>query len=264
MAPLTTIRIEHKPYGVVELVLNRPDVRNAFNAEMIAEISQALSELAATIDANALRLLVVRAEGSVFCAGADLNYMKEQSAASPVQNLRDAQTLGQMFFKLACFPVPVICVVQGAAIGGGLGLTVCADYVIASVDAVFATSEVILGIVPGVISPYIVRKIGLSAASPLMLTGRRYTAHEALKFGLVNEVAEMADVPLQPVLDMFLKAGPNAARRTKALLKKASPLPGPDLFQFCAQAIADARVSDEGQAGLAAFFDKKPPPWTLK
>ena len=258
-----TIRAEALAQGVTRLVLDRPQVRNAFNAQMIRELSQILAELA-ELPPDRLRLLLLEGEGNVFCAGADLAYMKEQASAEPERNLENARELGRMFSRLGGFPAPVVSCVQGAAIGGGLGLAVCSDFVLADPRAVFATSEVMLGLVPAVISPYIVRRLGLAYAAPLMLTGRRIQAREALLSGLVQRLVEPAETTgeaLAKVLREFLSAGPQAARATRELLRRIAPLPGPDLFEYTAGAIAAARASDEGQTGLRAFFHKTPPPW---
>lgn len=257
-----TLRVEVLPHGVHRVVLSRPEVRNAFDETMMGELGSALDELA-TIEPSGLRLLLLEGEGKVFSAGADLGYMKRLGAKSYEESLGDARVLARLFYRLADFPAPVIAYVQGAAIGGGLGLTVCADYVVAEERTVFATSEVRLGIVPGVISPYIVRKIGLHRAAPMMLSGRRIQAAEALDAGLVQLVSNDRageDVLQEVVLD-FLAAGPEAARRTKALIKRASPLPDSELIEFTAVQIAEARAANEGKEGLQSFFDKTSPPW---
>jgi methylglutaconyl-CoA hydratase len=259
-----TLRVEALEPGIMRLVLDRPEVRNAFNARMIQELSQALAELAANPDPERMRLLLLEGEGTVFCAGADLAYMKEQAGAEPSANRDNALELGGMFSRLGRFPVPVVSHVQGAAIGGGLGLAACSDFVLADPMAVFATSEVTLGLVPAVISPYVVRKLGLAHAAPLMLTGRRIQAREALGFGLVQrlvEPTESSEEALSRVLWEFLCAGPRAARATRELLERIVPLPGPELLEYTAGAIAAARASAEGQAGLQAFFDKTAPAW---
>jgi len=261
-----TLRVEALAHGVKRLVLNRPEVCNAFNAPMIQELSRAFAELAAIQDVERMRLLLVEGEGSVFCSGADLGYMKEQGIASPEQNLENARELGRMFSRLASFPAPVVCCVRGAAIGGGLGLSVCSDFVLADPSAVFATSEVMLGLVPAVIGPYVVRKLGLAQAAPLMLTGRRVRAPEALAMGLVQrlmEPSESQEATLSRVVREFLAAGPRAARATRELLRRISPLPEPELFEFTAHTIASARLSSEGQDGLKAYFKKTPPPWAV-
>jgi methylglutaconyl-CoA hydratase len=207
---------------------------------------------------------VLEGEGGVFCAGADLAYMKEQAAAGPGPNLENARELGRMFAALASFPAPVVACVRGAAIGGGLGLAACSDFVLAEPMAVFATSEVTLGLVPAVISPYLVRRLGLAHAAPLMLTGRRILAPEAMGAGLVQRLvqpSETLEEALGKVLEEFLCAGPEAARATRGLLLRIAPLPDPELFEATAAAIAAARASREGQAGLQAFFDRNAAPW---
>jgi methylglutaconyl-CoA hydratase len=258
-----TLRVEALPQGVLRLVLDRPEVRNAFNAQMIQELARALAAVAA-IPGDGLRLLLLEGEGTVFCAGADLAYMREQAAAGPARNLDNARDLARLFRGLAELPVPVLSYVRGAAIGGGLGLAVCSDFVLADPLAVFATSEVMLGLVPAVISPYIVRKLGLAHAAPLMLTGRRIQAREGLASGLVQRLVdpgETGEEALTRALREFLAAGPQAARATRELLRRIAPLPSPELAEFTAGTIARARASAEGQEGLAAFFDKAAPSW---
>lgn len=262
----TTLRVESLNLGVKRVVFTRPEVRNAFDETMIQELRDVLDHLAGVPDPAQMRLLILAGEGSVFSAGADLGYMKRLASESLEESLEDARKLADIFYRIADFPVPVLAAVQGAAIGGGLGLAVCCDYVLAEGDAVFATSEVLLGIVPGVISPYIVRRIGLASATPLMLTGRRIRAEEARELGLVQRVVNGNELlsALQEVMLDFLAAGPEAQRRTKELLKRASPLPGPDLVDFTVEAIARARGSAEGKKGLEAFFSKVPPAWAAR
>ncbi len=260
---MKTLRVETGSRGVKQIVLSRPEVRNAFDEVMIAELKEVLGDLAGIPDPEKVRLLLLTGDGPVFSAGADLNYMKRLAESGESKSLDDARGMAQLFYALAAFPTPVICAVRGAAIGGGLGLAVCADFVLAEDKAIFATTEVRLGIVPGVISPYVVRKIGAGVASPLLLSGRRIKAPEAREIGLVQQVAsaEGFDAALDDVVLEFLHAGPEAARRTKKLVLRAAPLPTPEHIEFTARAIADARRSAEGQAGLASFFDKKAPPW---
>ena len=168
-----------------------------------------------------------------------------------------------MFYKLASFPTPVVCAVKGAAIGGALGLTVCADYVLCDENAIFLTSEVLLGIVPGTISPYIIRKIGVGHSSYFMLAGKKMNAQEAQFIGLVNKVTAESEfnTELDKVTHQFLMAGPNAARKTKELIRNCSPLPSQELFELSAEYIAQVRATDEAQKGLAAFFSKEAPYW---
>jgi methylglutaconyl-CoA hydratase len=264
-----TLRVKHAGCGVVRVILNRPEVRNAFNAEMIGELNDVLAELAATREAEKMRILLLEGEGSTFCAGADLAYMQEQARGNEAQSLSDARVLGTLFFRLASFPTTVISAVRGAAVGGGFGLVCCSDVVLADSKAVFATSEVRLGIVPGVISPYIVRKIGCGRAASPMLSGMRMTARSAFEMGLVNQVVDSSTdegaftEALLGIINEHLAAAPNAVRRTKELLRRLHPLPDPGIFEFTAQAIAVARCSEEGQHGLGKFFEKKQPNWTV-
>ncbi len=262
----STLRVESLSLGVKRIVLARPDVRNALDETMIDELRDVLDHLATLPDPEQMRLLLLAGEGKVFCAGADIGYMKRLGAKGLEESFEDAKGLASLFYKLADFPTPVVAVVQGAALGGGLGLTVCSDYVLAEETAVLATTEVLLGIVPGVISPYVVRKIGLAAAAPLMLTGRRIEAREALASGLVSKAVPGTELEktLQEVVLDFLAAGPEAQRRTKELLKRAQPLPGPEHIDFTAEAIAKARSSPEGRKGLEAFFSKAPPAWAAR
>jgi methylglutaconyl-CoA hydratase len=262
--PGRNVRLEALPHGVMRLVLARAEVRNAFDAGMISEISGALGALMHAPQGAELRLVLLQGEGETFCAGGDLAYMQAQAAATPEENVVDARALGRMFHRLASLPVPVLCHVQGAAIGGGLGLAACSDYVLADAAAVFATSEVRLGLVPGLISPYVIRRLGVAHAAPLLLTGQRMNAAEALRIGLVQRVldpSEAAGEALTELLGQFLAAGPEAARRTKALLLRVSPLPDADLSEFTARAIAEARASVEGQEGVRAFFAKAAAGW---
>ena len=257
------LRGETLRHGIGRLVLARPALRNAFDALMIEELIQCLTAFRA-LSPEALRVLVLEGEGSVFCAGADLGYMRVMAQAGPESNTADARALAALFHSLAAFPAPVVCVAQGAALGGGFGLAACSDIVLADAAAKFATTEVRLGIVPGVISPFVLRKVGLAHAAPLMLSGRRIAAEEARSIGLVQRVvptAEDLDACLSEVLLDLLQAGPQAARGTKALILRAQPLPDAEWTEFTVQAIVEARASAEGQAGLGAFLAKQPVPW---
>jgi len=257
------IRVDQLSHGVVRLVLARPELRNAFDGVMIGELSRSLEVLRA-LPAEQLRLLLLDGEGDVFCAGADLGYMRTLATASMAQNLEEARSLAQMFHRLASFPAPVLAAIQGAVIGGGLGLAACADIVVAEAQAVFATTEVRLGIVPGVISPYVLRKLGVSRGGELMLTGRRILGEEAQALGLVHHLVSAPSnfgTRLSEVILECLLAGPEAVRRTKGLLLRGVPLPDASLTEFTISAIAEARASAEGQAGLSAFLEKQSAPW---
>lgn len=258
-----TVRLEALAYGVKRLLLNRPEVKNAFDARMIGEVLAALSVAAAIEPPEEMRLLLLTGEGPTFCAGADLTYMRTQAGRSEEDNLADAQILGRMFRALATFPAPVIGVIRGAAIAGGFGMAACADFVLAEEDAVFATSEVRLGIVPALISPYIIRKIGPAHAAPMMLSGLRLRAGELIASGLVQRTAPSSELDLEAesvILD-FLQAGPHAARRTKSLLLALAPPPDPAITELTVRANAQSRASAEGLDGMRAFMDRKAPGW---
>ncbi|APJ03641.1 enoyl-CoA hydratase-related protein [Silvanigrella aquatica] len=257
------IRVENFQHGVKKLIFSRSEIRNAFNEEMIKEISTVLTKLSSLHNENEMRLLILEGEGKIFCAGADLAYMKDQSQKNEAENIEDARLIAKMFYKLASFPCPVISVVQGAAIGGGFGLVACSDYTLAEENAQFATSEVLLGIVPGVISPYIIRKIGVAHAAPLMLSGKRSTAQECLSSGFVNKVTKLDDLQseLKNIIHKYLMAGPLAARRTKELILNAYPLPNQQQIDFTVKQIAESRSSLEGKMGIQAFFEKNQPSW---
>lgn len=257
------IKLEEYEKGVKKVILSRPNVKNAFNSDMIEEITTIFTTFSNVQDPNDLRLIILAGDGDVFCAGADLKYMQEHANKNFDENLIDAQKLGEMFFQIANVKCPVISAVHGAAIGGGLGLCACSDYVIATEKTIFATSEVRLGLIPAVISPYIVRKIGVTHASHLMLTGEKISAQHALTAGLVNFLASAGDFEnkLNDIIGSFLMAEPNAAWMTKELIQKASPLPDSMLSDYTARQIAFARSSQAGREGLRYFFEKKQPHW---
>ncbi len=257
------IQVNELEHGIKKLILNRPDIRNAFNETMIKEVIHVLDLLKRIQNINEMRLLLIEGAGKVFCAGADLSYMKALAEKKRDENIADATLLAQMFYDLASFPTPVISLVHGAAIGGGFGLIACSDFVVAEENTIFATSEVLLGIVPAVISPYIIRKIGVAFASPLLLSGKKYSAQESLKIGLINKVTskENYSSEIAALIPTFLLAAPQAVRTTKELIQNAYPLPEQTQIQFTIEKIALARASHEGKAGLSAFFEKKNPYW---
>jgi methylglutaconyl-CoA hydratase len=249
-------------HGVWSLVLNRPQERNTLTDALVADLQTALDNLSQK-SAEECRILTISGEGTIFCAGADLKQMKEKKDLTFEQNLAHAEALGKLFYTLAVFPAPVVCAAQGAAIGGGLGMVACCDLTIAAEGTIFATSEVSLGIVPGVISPYVVRKVGAAHGSDMMLTARRVDAAEAKEMGLINRVAKPHELlmTLQELVENLKKAGPNALRRTKQLIQKVSPLPDAELQHWTALQIAESRAGAEGQAGLEAFLSKTKAPW---
>ena len=247
--------------GAIEyLTLNRPDVRNAFNEVMIAELTQWAAE---TTNAGDVRVVVIAGAGKVFSAGADLTWMSKQVTYSQEENQRDAETAAAMFNALDALPVPVIGRVHGAALGGGAGLAAVCDVVVADDHVVFGFTEVKLGIVPAVISPYALAKIGRSAARELFLTGMRFDAARAREIGLVHAVvpATELDAAVERYVGEFLSAGPEAIANAKALIRRVWTSVPSEIPTMTAQAIAARRISPEAQEGMKAFLEKRKPTW---
>ncbi|HXM18024.1 MAG TPA: enoyl-CoA hydratase-related protein [Candidatus Tumulicola sp.] len=245
---------------IARVTLNRPEVRNALDQPAIAALTKIFTDLAGD---DALRLVVLDGAGSVFCGGADIKYMQASLAWSQQENFDDALRLSHMFRAINECPVPVLAKVQGAALGGGAGLLVACDSVIASDDAIFGFTEVKLGIVPAVISPFVVRKIGETHARALFTTGERFDATRALRIGLVHEVVPAAglDAAVQRKVEESLSAGPQAARTAKEIAKTVGSMPLSDAQPWTARRIAERRASAEGQEGLRAFIEKRKPNW---
>jgi len=257
--------IEIEQRGAVRwLWLNRPDVRNAFNDELVAEIAAAFADVEASADTRAV---VLAARGNVFSAGADLNYMRAMSGFSHAENHADALKVARMFAAVHACSRPVIARVQGDAFGGGVGLVAACDLVVAVEAASFVLSEVKLGIVAATISPHLVRAMGSRAASRYMLTAEKFSAAQARDLGLVHEVtlSEGLDRELERLVHHLLAASPAALATTKRLLADVVEAPMDDvLLAATAKCIADARVSPEGREGIAAFLEKRAPPWSPK
>jgi methylglutaconyl-CoA hydratase len=260
-----TLRVERHEDGVYHLVLARPAARNALDAALLAGLADALDALAG-LPAPELRLLVLRGEGEVFCSGADLGYMRGQGERGEDANRADAGLLPGVFRRLAAMPVPVVGVLRGAAMGGGLGLIACCDLVIAEDTAVVALPEVRLGLLPAVIGPYLLRKIGLSHTQALAFSGRRHTAEQAERMGLVHKVVAPAYLPLalEKTVAELLRGGPEAMRRTKRLYLQLSPLPAQAVETLTSASIAEARASDEARSGIEAFLAGRQAPWLPK
>ncbi len=220
--------------GAVEyLTLNRPDVRNAFNDDVAAELTAwaATARAAAAADTGALRVVVVAGAGATFCAGADVKWMSRALLYSQEENIRDATAMAAMFDAINTLPVPLVARVQGAALGGGCGLAAVCDIVVADEDAVFGFTETKLGILPAVISPFAIAKIGVSAARELFLTGARFSAARALSLGLVHAVvaADALDATVQQYVRELLTAAPKAIARAKALIPQVAGRPPADV-----------------------------------
>jgi len=251
--------------GPVEHVtLNRPEVRNAFNADMIGEIADWAARIAAS--SGELRAVVISGAGKAFCAGGDAAWMAQTVAYSDEENVRDARALAGMFRAINSLPVPVIGRVHGAAMGGGAGLAAVCDIVVAAEDATFGFTEVKLGLIPAVVSFFVLQKIGQSAARELFLTGARFPAARAYEIGLVHAVVPAADLDatVARYLGELATGGPEAIAAAKSLIAAVADI-GHDEDEaaaFTADAIATRRRSAEGQEGLRAFLGKRPPRWS--
>jgi methylglutaconyl-CoA hydratase len=247
--------------SVLRITLNRPDVRNAIDEEVIGALSSAAT---AAADDRSLRAIVLAGNGKAFCAGADVGWMAKAIAYSHHENLSDAEDLARLMERLDTLPVPVIGRVQGSALGGGVGLAAICDIVVAADDAVFGLTEVKLGILPAVVAPYVLRKVGISAARELFLTGVRFDASRAKEIGLVHEVvpADTLDAAVTRRIKEVLTASPAGVARAKALIREIAGAPPDHVIGVTTNAIAAQRVSDEGQEGLRAFLEKRKPSWT--
>jgi methylglutaconyl-CoA hydratase len=250
--------------GAVERVtLNRPDVRNAFNEQVIAELT-AWARGAA--EETSLRVVVLRGAGKVFSAGADANWMAKTIGYSRDENLQDARAMAEMFLTLNTLPAAVVGRIHGAALGGGAGLTAICDIAVADDQTVFGFTETKLGILPAVISPYVLPKIGVSAARELFLTGMRFPASRAREIGLVHAVVPPSelDAAVQHYVDELLSASPSGIAASKSLIRRVWGRSPADAISLTADAIAAQRVSADGQEGLRAFLEKRPPAWTRR
>ncbi len=257
---MQTIQVEiNNDYGVIKL--NRPEVRNAMNGEMIDEIILALDQLNENKD---VRVVVLRGNGKTFCSGADLNWMKDVVKFGFEQSVEESTILAQCFNKIYRFPKPTIAVVHGAAIGGANGLLAACDFVYAADDTVFSLSEVKIGLVPAAISPYVIKRIGEYAAKELFLTGRRFNGKDAEYYRLANKSvpADNLDNILNETLNLLRTSGPEAMRNAKDLIYNVSNnLSLEEAIPYTAELIAKMRISDEGQEGMNAFLEKRKPNW---
>jgi len=242
------------------VTMARPAVRNAFNAALIAALREAFVSVAA--DAS-VRYVVLAGDGKTFSGGADINWMRASLELSEAENVRDAEAMAAMYRAIDGCPKPVIARVQGGALGGGVGLCAVADIVVAAEDAIFGFTEVKLGIMPAVISPFVVAKIGVSHARALFLTGERFDARRAAAIGLVHRVvpAEALDAEIDALGAEFATAGPEAVARAKALVAEVAAAGAEEATTITTRAIARARTSAEGQEGLRAFLERRDPAW---
>jgi len=255
---------------VVRVTLNRPEVRNAFNEELIAQLTAWAESVAGAFESKPPavrpelpRVAILAGAGKVFSAGADLRWMSKMVGYSREENVRDATAMARMFEALDRLPIPLVGRIHGAALGGGAGLAAVCDVVVAAEDAAFAFTEVKLGIIPAVISPYVLAKIGQSAARDLFLTGARFSAARALEIGLVHAVADAADLDrvVSKYVNDVLTSGPEAVAAAKRLIAEVSGRDRRNAIEYSAEAIAERRVSKEGQDGMRSFLEKRPPDW---
>jgi methylglutaconyl-CoA hydratase len=245
---VSALRIE--PDGpILRVTLARPERRNAFDAELIRDLTEAFA------DVGDARAVLLAGDGESFCAGADVDWQRSAIDLSYEENVEDALRLYRMLEAIDACPAPVVARIQGYCLGGGSGLAACVDIALAAKDATFGFSEVKLGIVPAVISPFVLPRIGGGAARRYFLTGERFDACAALRIGLVHEVVADLDEAVERIVGELLTSGPEAVRAAKQLIRDR---PG---AEEAAQVAARLRTGDEGQAGLRAFLDKRPAPW---
>jgi methylglutaconyl-CoA hydratase len=245
---------------VVTVALNRPEVRNAFNAEMITALTAVFAELASRPD---LRAVVLRGNGPSFSAGADVNWMRASLDYTPEENFSDALRLSDMLYAIESLPAPLVARVHGAALGGGMGLLAVCDIVVAARDTVFGFTETKLGIIPAAISRFVLPKIGAAWARALFLTGERFDADLAVRIGLVHWVVEpdQLDQTVRQKVEELLGGGPRAVREAKALVAGLGSRDPTTWRTYTAERIAELRASPEGQEGLRAFLEKRRPAW---
>jgi methylglutaconyl-CoA hydratase len=247
--------------GVAVIWLNRPDVRNAMSAALIAELTDAVD---GAIGDPEVRAIVIAGRGKAFCAGADLNWMKQAAAYTPAENEADSLRLAQLLRRIAESPKPTVARVHGPAFAGGMGLVAACDIAVAGFGAKFCLTEVRIGLIPAMISPYVLRAIGARAASRWALTGEVFDATEAYRIGLVQELVpdEELDAAVNALLGALLQGGPRALAETKRLLREVDHRAVDDALALdTAQRIAQARASDEGREGIASFLEKRKPRW---
>jgi methylglutaconyl-CoA hydratase len=248
-------------HGVATVTLNRPEVRNAFNEEVIAELTRVFADLSARSD---LRCVVLAANGPAFCAGADLNWMRAMAGYSWDQNRADAQKLADMLHTLDQCPLPIVGRVQGDCYAGGMGLASICDVLVASENVTFCLSEARLGLLPATIAPYVVRAMGAQAARRYFTTAERFSAAQAQAMGMVHELCTSAelDARVAGIVATLVANGPAAVRACKMLVRDVAGQPITDALRAeTARRIADIRASDEGREGVASFLNKRKPAW---
>lgn len=257
----TTLDIQRPTAHVARVWLNRPDVRNAFNDGVIAELAQAFADLGRD---DALRVVVLGGHGKAFCAGADLSWMKQMAGYDWEQNRADAQALADMLWAIQRCPVPVVARIHGDCYAGGVGLAAVCDVRVATSGVTFCLSEARLGLLPATIGPYVVRAMGESASRRYFTTAERFSAAQAHRIGLVHEVAEAdaLDATIDAIVAALVANGPRAVRACKQLVHDLAGAAITEALRAdTARRIADIRASDEGKEGVRSFLDKRPPGW---
>ena len=255
----TTVKYE-KQNRVARVTFNRPEIHNAFNATVIAEMRQVFSEIEKDDD---IRVVVLTGAGKSFCAGADLNWMRSVVNQSFEENLAESNALAELFHSMYSCKRPIIGRINGAAIGGGTGFVAVCDIAIAAQSAVFSFSEVKIGLIPACIGPYVIKKIGEGKTRELFITGERMNAERAHEVGLVNKIVDdnQLDTEVDKLIKFILSSGPEAVAMAKKLIGEV-PAMTPEQFKpFTAEMIARLRISDEGQEGMDAFLNKRKPRW---
>lgn len=246
--------------GIVRIILNRPEIHNAFNDEMIAGLISAFADIEKD---ESLRLVTITGEGKSFCAGADLNWMKKMVDYTDEENYQDSVKLAQLFQAINNCSLPVLAKVNGAALGGGTGVIAACDFVLSAKSAKFGFTEARLGLVPAVISPFVMAKIGQSHARAWFLSGERFTASKAQEMGLVHEITPLdnLDLEFESWVEKFLKAGPQAAKEAKKLISTVLSTESSKVTEYTCKTISRIRTGAEGQEGMKALLDKRPANW---
>jgi methylglutaconyl-CoA hydratase len=247
--------------NIAWLSLNRPQVHNAFNQEMIDLM---LTHLRKLLENQTIRVLVIEGQGDSFCDGADLSWMKGDSQISESQSYEEARTLALMLYQLDSLPFPVICYAHGAVMGGGIGILACADIVLSDPNTRFSFPEVRLGLVPSIISPYVLRTIGRSQARRFFLTGEAFDTPQAQAMGLIHSIVDLKNKAddINKVIHHLLSGSPNAILQSKRLIRQISGDVSEDLRLKTIELIGNIRLSQEGQDGIKAFLNKTTPSWT--
>lgn len=246
---------------VLTVSLNRPELRNAFNSQLIIDLTDVFSKTAKN---KHVRLVVLEGNGKAFSAGGDLNWMKASIQYTPEENIRDAKTLGAMLQTINTLPQPVIGKVHGAALGGGMGLVSVCDHVVATADTLFGFSEVQLGLIPAVIGPFVSQKIATTYLRSLFLSGERFKANKALQIGLIHEIVDdqaALSEHMEKLTKAFLSCSPNAQHAAKLLIENLKQGSMETKMDIAAKALADIRVTDQAQEGIQAFLEKRAPKW---